>query len=405
MERITQTKKAMKKENKIVDDPLKWLSFEEYFPQEINDFRKQFRQELEQKVAPIIGEYIEKAEFPEKIVPIFKSLNLGYHYMKTPFGKGKCLKSLFAILMEFARIDASVGTLYVVNYILFGNTIDDYGSEEQRSYFLPKLNSCEIMGGWGLTEREVGSDASSLTTSCKKLPNGDWEINGNKRWIGNGNRDFMVVFARDVETGLVNGFIVDLTLPGIKRENIKHKLALRAVQNVDIEFKNLIVKGNMRLPKVNGFENVAEMLAHSRLAVCFAAVGLGVGVYENTIRYLNNRKQFGKKLLGFQLVQEKLVRMMGNIQASLFLVSKLTDLVIQKKITIGKLAMGKAWVTLRMREVAALGREMLGGNGIIFDNYVMKAMADMEAVFTYEGTYDINCLVTGRELTGLAAFK
>lgn len=405
MQRIKQTGSSVKKENKIISDAMKYLCVDEFFTPEINELRMKIRSDIEPIIKSFINDDIEKANFPERAFPPIFAANLGIHYVRKPFGKGKCLKSLFATVLELARIDGSVATAYLVNFILFANTIDDYGSEEQRAFFLPKIIKGEIMGGWGLTERDVGSDASNLKTNCQKLPNGDWKINGNKRWIGNGDRDYMIVFARDIDSKHVKAFIVDLTLPGITRAAIQHKMALRGVQNIDVEFRDVIVKPLTQLPKVQSFEAVAAMLEHSRIGVAMLACGIGIGTYEHTIQYLNQRMQFGKKLVAFQLVQEKLVRMMGNVQASLLVVCKMIELSIQNKSSIGRLGMTKSWVTLRIREVVSLGRELLGGNGIITDHYVMKAFCDMEAVYTYEGTYDINALVCGRELTGISAFK
>lgn len=405
MDRIKQTKEGVRAKGKMVTDALGFFGVDEFFPEHINQIRRKIREEIEPKVKTFILEDIENAQFPERAIPLIINSKIAFNYMKEPFGKGKCLKSLFAIILELSRIDASIATAYLVNFILFGNTIDDFGSEEQRAHFLPKLLNGEIMGGWGLTEPRYGSDASSLETSCKKLSDGRWSISGHKRWIGNGNKDFMIVFARDQDSKQVKGFIVNLTLPGIKREAIKHKMALRPVQNVDITFDNVVVEANMQMPGVKDFNDVNKMLAHSRISVAMLACGIGLGVYENTISYLSSRTQFKKRLTEFQLVQEKLVRMMGNIQGALLVTCKAVELSMAGKNTIGKLAMTKAWTTLRIREVAALGRELLGGNGIITDNYVMKAFCDMEAVYTYEGTYDINSLVAGRELTGFAAFK
>lgn len=405
MDRLKQKNEAMRKKGKGVADALGWLGVDQFFNDAANQIRQKIRRDIEPRIKEFILEDIEKAQFPARAIPPIIQSQIAETYMKAPYGKGKCLKCLFAIILELARIDASVATAYLVNFILFGNTIDDYGSEEQRAYFLPKLLKGEIMGGWGLTEPNFGSDASSLQSSCKQLPDGRWSITAHKRWIGNGNKDFMIVFARDVASKKVKAFIVDLTLPGIKREAIKHKMALRPVQNVDIQLTDVVVDAKMQMPGVRDFNDVNSMLAHSRISVAMVACGIGLGVYENTVQYLGSRTQFGKSLLEFQLVQEKLVRMMGNIQAALLVVCKGVELSLQNKNSIGKLGMTKAWTTLRIREVCALGRELLGGNGIVTENYVMKAFCDMEAVYTYEGTYDINCLVAGRELTGFAAFK
>jgi acyl-CoA oxidase len=244
-----------------------------------------------------------------------------------------------------------------------------------------------------------------MQAACRQNPDGSWVLNGNKRWIGNANKDLIVMFARDESSKLVKGFIVPLETSGIKRTTIKRKMALRCVQNIELHFDNVLIGKEWHLPKVVDFSSVSNMLAHSRLCVSMLACGIGVGIYDNLIAHLSQRSQFNRPLLGFQLIQEKLVRIMGNVQASLALVSQLIEVASQGKSSIGRFAMTKAWVTLRMREAASLSREMLGGNGIIIDNYAIKAMMDIEAIYTYEGTYDINCLIAGREMTSLSAFR
>lgn len=408
MERINSISKKINKpeSSKLVEDSLTWLGFDKFFTPEVNAFRKHLREKLQKEVLPEMPELLEKAEFPEKFIPLLRELKLGEVYCSKPYGSGKDIRKFIAATLEITRCDASVGTMFLVQMALLLNTIDDYGSEEQKQALLPDIVSFKLIGGWGLTEMDIGSDASSLKTSCKKQPDGNWIINGNKRWIGNANKDIMIVFARDEDTKNVLGFIVHLNdNPSVKRTKIEHKMALRSVHNMNLEFTNLNVEEKWRLPKVTDFSSVANMLAHSRLFVSWVACAIGVGVYDHVIRYLDSRTQFKKKLTNFQLIQEKLVRIMGNVQASLHLVAKLTELKEKDESTMGKLALGKAWITLRIREAAALGREMLGGNGIVLDNYAMKAFCDIEAIYTYEGTYDINCLVAGRELTGLAAFK
>lgn len=169
---------------------------------------------------------------------------------------------------------------------------------------------------------------------------------------------------------------------------------------------NVVVDESQKLPKAVDFATgTNKILKHSRVGVCWVAAGIAMGVYDNAIKYVSNRKQFGQPISGFQLVQEKIFRIMANTQAILLMCMRLSKLVDENKFSIGQVALTKAFVTERAREVARLGREVCGGNGITHDNYVMKALADMEGVYTYEGTYDINVLVSGRELTGKSAFK
>lgn len=216
----------------------------------------------------------------------------------------------------------------------------------------------------------------------------------------------MVVFARNLDSNQIECFILDdLTQYGITREKIENKMSLRAVMNMQLYFHNVRIPENQKLPGVRGFGSVAKLLAESRMYICYVAAGIGLGVYDYMIKYLDERTQFGKKLTSYQLIQQKVVHVMSDIQAALFMVIQMIKLHEQKKLTIGKIAMTKAWVTKTVRNAARTGRESLGGNGIITTNYLMKAMMDIEAIYTYEGTYDINLLVAGRELTGKAAFK
>jgi len=263
----------------------------------------------------------------------------------------------------------------------------------------------KYIGGWGLTEPNYGSDASNLATNVTKVPGG-YRLNGEKIWIGNASRDFILVWARNNENKKIEAFMVPVqNNPGLKYEVIKNKLAMRMLQNVDITFENVFVPEENKLPKAVDFSSISEVLLHSRITLAWIACGIAVGVYDNVIKYLSEREQFGVKLTSFQLIQDKVVRMMANIQAMIHMCHRITILYDQKKLTIGMAAMTKAYCSKLAREVAALGRESLGGNGIIIDNYAMKALADAEAIYTYEGTYDINTLVCGRELTGIPAFK
>jgi len=189
-------------------------------------------------------------------------------------------------------------------------------------------------------------------------------------------------------------------------EVIKNKLALRITQNCNITLKDVFIPEENKLRgATQGFASLNELLGKSRTFVAWIAVGIALGVYDNTIKYINSRTQFGVKISSFQLQQEKLSRIMGHIQAMLLLAWRTTRLCETGKLTMARASMTKAWTTKICREVAQLGREMMGGNGIIIDNYAMKAVADIEAIYTFEGTYDINCLVLGRELTGIPAFK
>lgn len=408
MQRLTLQKNLLASpKSHYVDSSLDYLFFSDFLNPEEQAMRKEIRQFCEQSLAPYINDSIETASFPDHLIPIIAKSDLLSHFIQKPYGKGTSQVALGVILAEIARVDGSLATFVIVQGCLAMHTIEKLGSEEQKQRYLPKMSKLELISGWGLTEKGTGSDASSLYTSALKLPNGaGYRINGDKRWIGNGNKDMLIVWARNQDNQKVEGFILDMKVPGVQTEKIKHKFPLRMVQNCQITFTNAIIPEENKLPKAIDFiKGTTDILKHSRVFVCWVALGLTIGVYDNAIKYVMNRKQFGVPIASFQLIQEKLSRIMGSIQSMTLMAWRITKLMEQGQASIGQISMVKAWITLRGREVCALGREILGGNGITFDNYVMKAMADMEALYTYEGTYEINSLINARELTGISAFK
>lgn len=392
---------------KFVDDAKAWMHFDALLPASTKEVTKKIRATLgEEKVYNRILDYVETAEFPQDLIPALKKLDLCKYFYKSKYGMGDkySMWDLVNVILELGRIDGSVGTLVLVQNCLLGKTIEMFGSEEQKAHYLPKIINMDIIGGWGLTEVLNGSDASGMETTCRREGD-EWVINGNKRWIGNANKDVMVVFAKEEKTKEVLAFIVPLTTPGIKREAIKHKMALRPVQNMQLHYTNVRIPASNQLPGVKGFASVATLLAESRICVAWLACGLGLGLYDYMMKYVTKRIQFGKPIAAYQLMQEKIFKVMSRVQASLFFCYNITQLQIQGKATIGQLATAKAFATEMLREASRFGREALGGNGIISDNHVMRVLVDAEVLYTYEGTYDINLMVAGRELTGHAAFK
>ena len=396
---------TLTKKKGYVESSWDYLYFDHFFPKEIQEFRKEIREWAEKQIKPLVSEAYENAEFLEVFFQKFADINLLGRFISKPYGEGYNIMALAAVITELARVDASIASSFIVSLGLVAFTIESFGSEEQKAQYLPLMMQFKIVGGWGLTEEFYGSDASSLITTVTKVEGG-YRLNGNKRWIGNASKDFMIVWARNTGNNKIEAFIVPTkNNPGLSYEIIKNKLSLRIVQNCHLRFENVFIPEENKLPKAHDFTSTGKVLLHSRLFVAWIACGLAIGVYDNVIKYLDERKQFGTKITSFQLIQDKLVKIMANIQGMLHLTYRLTTLYEQNKATIGMIAMNKAWCTKLAREVAALGREALGGNGIIIDNYAMKALADIEAIYTYEGTYDINTLVCGRELTGIAAFK
>lgn len=357
---------------------------------------------LENEISPLVAEYWEKGEFPYQIAPSLHGLNL-----MTPDEIEGAPRSLYHgfRIFELARTDASMATFYTAQAGLFRTTCRVGASPEQFAELDPKITSFETTGVFCLTEPDHGSDiAGGLATTAERQGD-EWILNGAKRWIGGAlTADYLAVFARDVADGQVKAFLVDREATGVTLEKIYGKTALRMMQNADITLENVCVPEAQRLQNCNSFKDVAAMLRVMRSDVAWIATGIQAGAYEAALRYVRSREQFGKSLGSFQLVQEKLARMLGNVTASLSMVSDLAEKQDRGEYRDEDSALAKMWIALRMRETVALAREVVGGNGITLATDVARFHADAEAVYSYEGTHEINALVVGRSITGTSAF-
>lgn len=382
-----------------------YYQFDDLLTLEERLLRRNVRKVMEEEVAPIMAQYWEKAEFPFSVIPKLAALNVSGGTIKGYGCPGLSITASAVAVAEMARVDASCSTFVLVHSSLAMLTIGICGSEAQKQRYLPSLARFNTVSCWALTEPDYGSDASSLSTTATKV-NGGWILEGQKRWIGNSTfADVLIIFARNTSTNQINGFIVRKGSPGLSATKIENKIGLRIVQNGDILLKKVFVPDEDRLPGVNSFQDTNKVLAVSRVMVTWQPIGISMGVFDMCHRYLKERKQFGAPLAAFQINQEKLVRMLGNIQAMLLIGWRLCKLYESGKMTPGQASLGKAWTSKKARETVSLGRELLGGNGILAEFLVAKAFCDLEPIYSYEGTYDINSLVTGREITGIASFK
>lgn len=382
-----------------------YYEFDDLLTPDERNLRYKVRECMEKDVAPIMSKYWEKAEFPFGIIPKLGALKIAGGTIKGYGCPGLSITASAVATAELARVDASCSTFVLVHSSLAMLTISLCGSEVQKHKYLPSLARLDSVACWALTEPDYGSDASSLKTIATKV-DGGWVIEGQKRWIGNSTfADVLVIFARNTSTNEINGFIIKKGAPGLQATKIENKIGLRMVQNGDILLNKVFVPDEDRLPGVNSFQDTNKVLAVSRVMVAWQPIGISMGVYDVCLRYLKERKQFGAPLAAFQINQQKLVQMLSNIQAMILLGWRLCKLYGSGKMTPGQASLAKSWITLRARETASLGRELLGGNGILTDFLVAKAFCDLEPIYTYEGTYDINTLVTGREITGIASFK
>ncbi|KAK7256903.1 hypothetical protein RIF29_30477 [Crotalaria pallida] len=382
-----------------------YFQFDELLTPEEKAIRKKVRHLMEKEIAPIMTEYWEKAKFPFQIIPKIASLHIAGGTIKGYGCPGLSVTGSAVAAAEIARVDASCSTFFLVHSSLAMLTIALCGSEAQKQKYLPSLAQLQTVACWALTEPDYGSDASALNTTATKVEGG-WILDGQKRWIGNSTfADLLVIFARNTTTNQINGYIVKKDVPGLTVTKIENKIGLRIVQNGDIILRKVFVPEEDRIAELNSFQDTNKVLALSRVMVAWQPIGASMGIYDMCHRYLKERKQFRVPLAAFQINQQKLVKMLGNVQAMILVGWRLCKLYESGKMTPGHASLGKSWISLRARETAALGRELLGGNGILADFLVAKAFCDLEPIYTFEGTYDINTLVTGREVTGFASFK
>lgn len=373
---------------------------------EEQDTLDQVRHFMLQEVAPLATESWIKAEFPFRIIDGFKKLKIvGLTLDKAVGGQERSFLLEGMIGEEIARTDVSICTFFGVHSGLAMNSIDLCGSDEQRQEFLPPMIRMEKIGAFGLTEPDVGSAASAgLKTTCKRK--GDtWTISGQKKWIGNATfADYIIIWARDEDDFQVKGFIVDRETPGLVTEKIEDKFALRTVQNALITLKDVKVKEERRLQKANSFKDTAAVLRKTRAGVAWQAVGCARGAYEHTLDYAMKREQFGRAIAGFQMTQDLLAQMLSQLTAMQCMVSRLSQLQDKGVLTDEQASLAKVFATVSCRQVTSMARELMGGNGILITNNVGRFLADAEALYSYEGTKQINSLIVGRAITGLSAF-
>ncbi|SDE26840.1 acyl-CoA dehydrogenase family protein [Pedobacter soli] len=378
---------------------------DEALKDEDRELQLKVRAFLEKEVKPIVNQYWNRAEFPFEIIPKLAELNicgLTYQGYGCP-GKSNLMEGILA--MEMARIDTSISTFFGVQSGLAMGSIYLCGSEAQKQQWLPLMQQFKIIGAFGLTEPEVGSAAAGgLTTTCKRV-GGKWILNGQKKWIGNATfADILVIWARDEESSEVKGFIVKKDNPGFAVEKMQNKMALRIVQNGLITLTSCEVEEADRLQNANSFKDTAKVLQMTRAGVAWQAVGCARGAYENALDYTRTRKQFGKPIASFQLIQNHLVEMLSNLTAMQTLCFRLSQLQDQGLLKDEHASLAKVFCSLRTRDVVSKAREVMGGNGILLEYNVARFVADAEAIYSYEGTKEINTLIVGRAITGFSAF-
>ena len=373
--------------------------------EEDRDVLRRVRSFMEENVAPIINDYWMRDEFPYEILPGLKELGIAgtaYEGYGCP-GRSTLLDGFVA--MELARVDSSIATFFGVHGGLAMGSIYLCGSEEQKQHWLPRMARMEKIGAFGLTEPEVGSGvAGGLTTTARRDGDG-WILNGQKKWIGNATfADVTVIWARDVEDGQVKGFLVERGTEGFKPEKMENKMALRVVQNALITLDDCRVSEENRLQNANSFKDTAKVLRMTRAGVAWIGVGCGMGAYENAVAYAQKREQFGRPIAKFQMVQDLIAQMLGNVTASQCMTLRLSQMQDAGVMKDEHASLAKAFCTTKTTETVRLARELLAGNGVLIDYNVARFLADAEAIYSYEGTRQVNSLIVGRAVTGFGAF-
>ena len=374
-------------------------------------YLRRTRDFVDNEVLPVINGYWERAEFPRPLIDKLAKLDIvgdgieGYGCPPmSPIATG-------LVHMELNRGDGSLGTFVGVQAGLAMQSIAMLGSEEQKQRWLPGLARLEKLGAFALTEPAHGSDSVALETSARRVKGaweagGDsWVIDGAKKWIGNGTlADVVVVWARDTEDHQVKGFLVEKGTPGYDARRIDGKGSLRAVWQAEITLTGVRVPEENRLPGARSFRDTGRVLAGTRNAVAWGALGHATAAYEAAVAYCRQRQQFGKPLVSFQIVQDKLVKMLAEVCSMQLYCLRLGRLIEEGKLTDTIAAIAKMNNTRKARQVISEARDLLGGNGILLDFHVMRHMADIEAIHTYEGTETIQTLIVGRDITGASAF-
>jgi glutaryl-CoA dehydrogenase len=362
------------------------------------------REFLDKEVAPVALDHWARAEFPHELIPGFAALDIA----RLPYADlgPKARQLLIGFLsLEMSHTDPSMNSFFGIHNGLAMGSIDLCGSDEQRERWLPPMARMELIGAFGLTEPHGGSDvARGLETTARRDGDG-WVLDGDKRWIGNGTfADLVVIWARDEADDQVKGFVVEKDNPGMTTRKMENKIALRTVQNAEIELRDCRVPEADRLQKANSFKDTNGVLRRTRGGVAWGATGTQMAAYEIALDYAKQREQFGRPIASFQLVQDLLVRMLGNTTASLAMSVRLAAMQDAGTAHDDHAALAKEYCTSRMRETVAMAREVVGGNGILLEHGVAKFFADAEALYSFEGTRQINTLVVGRSITGHSAF-
>ena len=384
---------------------LDFYAIEDLLTPEEKEIQKAARRFLEKEALPYIRDWWEEGVFPTHLIPRFAELGfLGPTLPPEYGGAGVSSAAYGLIAYELERVDSGLRSFVSVQSSLVMYPIYAFGSEEQKREFLPKLARGEMVGAFGLTEPDGGSDPYGNMKTKARLEGNTWVLNGTKMWITNGNlAHIAIIWAKD-EEGRVLGFIVPTDTPGFQAQEVKHKMSLRASVTSELVLEEVRVPEALRLPKAESLKAPLSCLTQARFGIAWGVLGALEAVYTEAVEFAKSRSTFGEPIAKKQLVQAKLAEMLADHTEGLLLAWRLARLKDEGKLKPAQVSLAKRQNVWKALKAARLARDILGGSGITLEYHAIRHMLNLETVYTYEGTHDIHTLVLGREATGLSAF-
>lgn len=382
------------------------LGIEAQLTEEEKEVRRDVRAFVQESLKPSVESSFESARFAKELIPELAELGLFGMHLEGYGCAGKGAVAYGLACMELEAGDSGVRTLVSVQGSLAMSAIHKFGTEEQKQEWLPPMARGDKIGSFGLTEPEAGSDPGSMTTTARRSADGGWVLDGAKRWIGLASiADVVVVWAKDAETGKVRGFLVPTDSPGFKATEIQQKHSMRTSIQCDVELDGVELGEDALLPGVEGLKGPFACLNEARYGIVWGVMGAARDCYESALDYSMQREQFGKPLAGFQLTQQKLVEMKLEIEKGLLLALHIGREKEAGTSTPQQISLGKLNNVREALDIAREARTILGGNGVTGEYPVMRHMANLESVLTYEGTSEVHTLVLGQAITGIQAFR